>query len=188
MTTFYLWRHPKPNAAKYRCIGQTDLTVNRRKSKRLANKISRFARRHHLPKVIWVSPLLRSRLVGECLAARGFVCHIDPRLMEIDFGDWDGKFWQNIDKAQIDAWCADFANFAPDNGENLTEFFARIEDFIASFDNEKSPETTSPKLIVGHSGWITAATMIANDQAVPTDAATWSKAVSYNELRVLKIK
>jgi len=187
MTTLYLWRHPKPNAAKYRCIGQTDLTVNRRKIKRLANKIAQFVRQHHLPKVIWVSPLQRSRLVGECLAARGFVCHIDPRLMEIDFGDWDGKTWDNIDKAQIDAWCADFANFAPDHGESLTEFFARIKDWLASFD-EKSPEKTLPKLIVGHSGWITAATMIAKHQVVPTDPTNWSKAVSYNELRVLEIK
>jgi len=186
MTTLYLWRHPKPNAAKYRCIGQTDLTVNRRKIKRLANKIAQFVRRHQLPKVIWVSPLLRSRLVGECLADCGFVCHIDPRLMEIDFGDWDGKFWQSIDKAQIDAWCADFANFAPDNGESLTEFFARIKDWLASFD-ETSPEKTLPKLIVGHSGWITAATMMANNQAVPTDPANWSKAISYNELRVLEL-
>lgn len=186
MTTLYLWRHPKPNAAKYRCIGQTDLTVNRRKIKRLANKIARFARCHQLPKVIWVSPLQRSRLVGECLVARGFICHVDSRLMEISFGNWDGKHWDDIDKAQIDAWCADFANFAFDNGESLTEFFTRVKDWLASFD-EKSPEKTSPKLIVGHSGWITAATMIANHQAVPTDPANWSKAIGYNELRVLEI-
>lgn len=183
MTTFYLWRHPKPIAAQNRCIGQTDLMVNRRKIKRLANRIFRFVRRHQLPKVIWVSPLLRSRQVGACLAARGFDCYVDSRLAEINFGDWDGKYWDNIDKGQIDAWCADFANFAPNNGESLTAFFARIKDFIASFDNEEN----LPKLIVGHSGWITAATMIANHQAVPTDAATWSKAVNYNELRVLEI-
>lgn len=183
MTTFYLWRHPKPISATYRCIGQTDLTVNRHKIKRLANKIERVVRRQQLPKVIWVSPLLRSRQVGACLAARGFDCHIDPRLMEINFGDWDGKCWQDIDKAQIDDWCADFAHFAPNNGESLTAFFERIKDWLASLDHENTP-----KLIVGHSGWITAATMIANNQAVPTDPAKWSKGISYNELRVLNVK
>jgi len=29
--------------------------------------------------------------------------------------------------------------------------------------------------------------MMANNQAVPTDPANWSKAISYNELRVLEL-
>ena len=48
----YIWRHPKPIEAKGLCIGQTDIAVDVRKIKRLANKIERFVRLHQLPKVI----------------------------------------------------------------------------------------------------------------------------------------
>ena len=40
----HIWRHPKPIAAKDLCFGQTDLAVDRRKLKRLANRIDRFAK------------------------------------------------------------------------------------------------------------------------------------------------
>ncbi|MDN5664596.1 MAG: hypothetical protein L0G41_00040 [Psychrobacter sp.] len=62
--TLYIWRHPKPMATDGRCIGQSDVAVDKRKLKRLAHRIERFVRRHQLPKVIWVSPLQRSLKVG----------------------------------------------------------------------------------------------------------------------------
>ena len=76
----YIWRHPKPIAANGFCIGQTDISVDKRKIKRLANKIQRFVRFHQLPKVIWVSPLQRSLKVGEILAPHGFQYHVAPEL------------------------------------------------------------------------------------------------------------
>ncbi|MEJ6068102.1 histidine phosphatase family protein, partial [Psychrobacter sp. 16-Bac2893] len=87
----YIWRHPKPVTAGGLCIGQTDVEVDKRKLKRLANKIQRFVRLQQLPKVIWVSPLQRSLKVGEILAQRGFECRVAPELAEIHFGDWDGQ-------------------------------------------------------------------------------------------------
>ncbi len=79
---FHIWRHPKPVAANGFCIGQTDISVDKRKVKRLANKIQRFVRLHQLPKVIWVSPLQRSLKVGEILAQHGFQCNIAPALAQ----------------------------------------------------------------------------------------------------------
>ena len=115
---FHIWRHPKPIAANRFCIGQTDINVDKRKVKRLANKIQRFVRLHQLPKVIWVSPLQRSLKVGEILAQHGFQCNIAPALAEIDFGKWDGQPWAQIPKQQIDDWCDNFADFAPNGGES----------------------------------------------------------------------
>ncbi|WP_243443300.1 histidine phosphatase family protein [Psychrobacter sp. JCM 18903] len=66
----YIWRHPKPMNTEGICIGQTDIGVDKRKLKRLANKIERFVRLHHSPKTIWVSPLQRSLKVGQILAQR----------------------------------------------------------------------------------------------------------------------
>ena len=172
----YIWRHPKPLSTDGLCIGQTDVNVNRRKLKRLANKIQRFVRLHQLPKMIWVSPLQRSLKVGQILAQRGFQYQVAPELAEIHFGEWDGKFWQQIEKQAIDEWCDNFANFSPANGESLQQLFNRAEIWL---DKIAVEQVNTPVLAIGHAGWINAAKMIATDQAVPNLAINWPRSVAY---------
>ncbi|WP_406621519.1 histidine phosphatase family protein [Psychrobacter arcticus] len=43
------------------------------------------------------------------LAQRGFRYKVAPELAEINFGEWEGKSWQQIEKQQIDQWCENFA-------------------------------------------------------------------------------
>lgn len=176
--TLYIWRHPKPIAAEGICIGQTDLLVDRRKLKRLAHRIERFTRLHQLPKVIWVSPLQRSLKVGQLLAQRGFQCRVAPELAEIDFGEWDGRPWEQITKQEIDDWCDNFAYFAPKQGESLQQLFNRVESWLNKVLVEKNNTSI---LAVGHAGWITAAKMIDAGHDVPRIAADWSRPVDYRE-------
>ena len=173
----YIWRHPKPITADGLCIGQTDVEVDKRKLKRLANKIQRFVRLQQLPKVIWVSPLQRSLKVGEILAQRGFECRVAPKLAEIHFGDWDGQFWEQIEKQQIDEWCNNFAHFAPDYGESLQQLFNRAESWLDKIAVEQKDH---PVLAIGHAGWINAAKMIATGQEVPNLAINWPHSVAYS--------
>lgn len=178
----YIWRHPKPIEAKGLCIGQTDIAVDPRKLKRLANKVERFVRLHQLPKVIWVSPLQRSLIVGRILAQRGFQYHIAPELAEIDFGIWDGRSWEQIAKQEIDDWCNDFAYFAPTDGESLHQLFTRTEDWLNSRVIEKNTDANStPILAIGHAGWISTAKMIADGKSVPRATSEWSHSVNYLE-------
>lgn len=176
----YIWRHPKPILAKGKCIGQTDIAVDKRKLKRLANKIERFVRLHQLPKVIWVSPLQRSLGVGQILAQRGFQYKIASELAEIDFGVWDGRPWEQIAKTEIDEWCQDFAHFAPDNGENLQQVFVRVESWLRARAIEHSSEIDNkPILAVGHAGWINAANIIVAKKTIPKIASEWPQSVNY---------
>lgn len=175
----YIWRHPKPIAVAGLCFGQTDVAVDQRKLKRLAHQIQRYVRLHQLPKVIWVSPLQRSLKVGQLLAEQGFSCHIAPELIEIDFGAWESRPWTQIAKQDIDAWCDDFADFAPDKGESLRQFFARIDGWMARHTSD------TPILAVGHSGWINAALMIAAGRDVPQTAADWPRSVGYGALSII---
>ncbi|WP_201528253.1 histidine phosphatase family protein [Psychrobacter frigidicola] len=184
----YIWRHPKPLTAVGICFGQTDMTVDSRKLKRLANQIQRFARLHQLPKVIWVSPLQRSLKVGQLLALQGFECHVAPELIEIDFGDWENRPWEQIAKQEIDEWCNDFAHFAPDNGESLQQFFIRVEGWLRAHIAEQVTNTIAvPILAVGHAGWINAAKMIDAGQKVPQVAADWPRSVAYGEVSILEL-
>ncbi|MDN5566517.1 MAG: histidine phosphatase family protein, partial [Psychrobacter sp.] len=170
--TLYAWRHPKPLAAYGVCLGQTDMAVDARKLKRLAHQIQRYARVHQLPKVIWVSPLQRSQKVGRLLTQFGFECHTATELSELNFGAWDGLYWTQIAKHEIDAWCDNFATFAPDNGESLQQLFNRVEGWLTARALENSAI-----LAVGHAGWINAAKMITNGQEVPNRAIDWPRAV-----------
>ncbi len=133
----YIWRHPKPKQVQGLCFGQSEVAVDRRKLKRLAHQIQRFVRVNQLPKQIWVSPLQRSQQVGEYLAAQGFECYVDDRLLETHFGAWEGKPWSQISKEDIDNWCDNFADFAPTGGESLRQLFQRVAAWI---EQQKQPQ------------------------------------------------
>ena len=176
----YIWRHPKPMNTEGFCIGQTDVKVDKRKIKRLANKIERFVRIKQLPKIIWLSPLQRSLKVGEILSQRGFHCQVSPELSEINFGEWDGQLWEQIEKEEINDWCNNFANFAPNNGESLQQLFNRVKEWLnARIFEEGGKIESTPILVVGHAGWINAAKIIASSQNIPKIAAEWPRSVNY---------
>ncbi|WP_296403256.1 histidine phosphatase family protein [Psychrobacter sp.] len=184
----YIWRHPRPKQSHGLCYGQSDIEVDRRKLKRLAHQILRFVRSNQLPRQIWVSPLQRSKQVGQYLVAQGFECYIDDRLVETDFGVWEGKPWSDIDKKEIDNWCEKFADFAPVEGESLSQLFARVEAWIDLQKQMQAESDSEDKivLVVGHAGWINTAKLISNGKPVPTKPIHWPRAVEYNELTFLE--
>jgi len=94
----WFWRHPRAEGAEGRCIGVTDLPVDRRRAKRLAHRIRRVARRERLPRVIHTSDLQRAAAVGRWLRRWGWRHVVDARLREMDFGDWDGLHWSMIER------------------------------------------------------------------------------------------
>jgi alpha-ribazole phosphatase len=172
---FHIWRHPRPQHVQGRCIGHTDVAVDPRKSKRLAYRIGTWARLHGLPKVIVTSPLQRGADVGRWLARWGWVHHTDARLMELNFGAWDGKCWDSIQKTAIDAWCADFPHHAPGGGEAVAALLKRCAAFMT-----EHARASSITCAVGHAGWISAAQWLQKSSGAP-EAATWPAAVRYGE-------
>lgn len=176
--TLYIWRHPKPVKVQGLCLGHTDAPVQARKLRRLANQIQGFARKNRLPNMIYTSPLQRAAGVGRLLAQQGWQWQVTPALAEIHFGSWDGRPWSDISKEEIDAWCADFAGFAPRGGESLQQLFARAKSWL----DQLPPE---PVLAVGHAGWINAARLIANGQAAPAQPAHWPRSVAYRQRVVI---
>ena len=145
-----MWRHPRPQGAAGRCIGRTDLAVDRRKAKRLAHRIRQAARRHGWPRVIHSSHLQRCADVGRVLRGWGWRHHIDAAWAEMDFGAWEGLPWSQIPPAEVDAWCQDFAHHAPGGGESLAAFTQRLLDLLQRCGHE--PGQALPLLVVGHAG------------------------------------
>lgn len=175
----WLWRHPRATGAAGRCIGQTDLPVDRRRAKRLAQRIRRAARLHHLPRVVWTSPLRRCADVGRWLARWGWQHRVDARLLELDFGRWDGQPWAAIAHADVAAWEADFAHHAPGGGEALAALVARCRDFAAA-----RAAAGAPLLVVAHAGWMQAS---ACADPLALQAATWPSAPRHGSLRRISL-
>jgi alpha-ribazole phosphatase len=155
-----------------RCIGRTDLPLDRRKAKRLAHRIRQAARRHHWPRIIHTSPLQRCAAVGRQLRRWGWRHHVDAALLEMDFGAWDGRHWADIAHADIDAWCADFAQHAPGGGESLQAMAARVSAWCAA-------PGLAPRLIVAHAGWMLLCRWMAQHRGLPDQAAQWPAPPAY---------
>lgn len=114
----YLIRHPRPALADGICYGQLDVDAE--------NPLPLAARlRALLPPATAVvsSPLRRARALAEALQPQA---EVDERLMEIAFGDWEGRRWSEIDRHLLDAWAADPLHFAPPGGESAAGLQMRV--------------------------------------------------------------
>ncbi len=174
-----VWRHPRPKEVAGRCIGRTDVRVDRRKARRLAHRIRRWARQHGAARVVLTSSLQRAASVGRVLAGWGWQHRIDVRLNEMDFGEWDGRPWDAIGADAVGAWCEAFADHAPGGGESVSRLLSRCGSLLAELH-----AAASPPCVVGHAGWISAAQWLQGSDSQPPGAADWPGAVSYSS-RVL---
>lgn len=176
---FAVWRHPQPHGVQGRCIGRTDVPVDRRKAKHLAHRVRHWARQHGAARVVLTSNLQRAASVGRVLAGWGWQHRIDSRLNEMNFGRWDGLPWDRIGADAVDMWCSDFATHQPGGGESVAELLARCSAFLAE------PQANAPCCIVGHAGWIGAAQwLLSADDRVPS-ATEWPAAARYASLVLL---
>lgn len=119
----HLIRHPKPMVAPGICYGRLDLAVEN-----AAVVATRLRAELPVGLPVWSSPLRRCRDLAELLLPRPV---IDERLVEMNFGDWEGRAWEAIPRHELDAWAADVGGYAPPGGESPYELQQRALDFVA---------------------------------------------------------
>lgn len=122
-----LLRHGKtPLAGKYAGLTDVDLT---KEGEEQIRKSKPYLLKEKIDHVL-CSPLLRCRKSLELL--NFYVEYtIDPRLQEIDFGQWDGKSFSEVAKshpAEVAQWAEGGRNFCFPGGECLGDFIARLEE------------------------------------------------------------
>jgi probable phosphoglycerate mutase len=75
------------------------------------------------------SPLQRAQSTAAAIArAHGLTVDVDERLIELDYGEWDGSTFRDIPSVVWASWQQD-VTFAPPGGEALTDVTARVADF-----------------------------------------------------------
>ncbi|MGY6635178.1 MAG: alpha-ribazole phosphatase family protein [Alkalilacustris sp.] len=139
-----LLRHTRPAVADGVCYGRTDLDLG----PCFAAEAERLVA--DLPAVVDVvsSPLQRCRRLAEAIAgARGLPLRLDARLIEMDFGRWEGVAWSDIPRSELDAWAADLLHARPHGGETVAELAARAMAVLKAL--EQGPR---PVLAVTHAG------------------------------------
>lgn len=125
------------------------------------------------PMPVYCSPAPRCRYLAEYL---GLQPRYDARLLEMDFGDWEGRAWSEIPRAKSDAWAADFVHYAPPNGENYVALQARVVDFLQDLQSGDDAHAA----IISHAGVIRAC--LAHLQNIPLEQSFARIAVGYGDI------
>ena len=100
------------------------------------------------PARVLSSPLVRARQTAAAIAgAHGLTVTVDERLVELDYGDWDGTPLADVPASAWAEWRADPA-FAPPGGESLVAVSARMisfcRDVLAGGDDVVAVSHVSP--------------------------------------------
>lgn len=140
-----LVRHTTPDIAKGICYGQSDLDVVATFDQEAQSIVSKLKKYNF--DSMYSSSLQRCKKLARKI---GKDFSFDDRLLELNFGDWELKPWDNIPKEEINPWMEDFVNQTPKNGESYVELHNRTTSFIEEI--LKTPYDTV--LIVTHAGVI----------------------------------
>ena len=133
--TLILIRHPQTVLPAGICYGRMDVPLVGWKSAcafHLALRQDGGRRFAFPPYECWSSPAVRCTDVARAIgSAYGIEVHTDPRLLELDFGDWEGVAWSDVPRAELDCWAGDVVGFAPPNGESGASLIERVTAFHA---------------------------------------------------------
>jgi alpha-ribazole phosphatase len=174
-----LIRHGATVAWPGTCIGHTDVPL----SADGAGAIQSVADQWNITSVGSPARILSSDLQRAHGSALPFAARFelsvetDARLREMNFGDWDGREWNEIDAAdgaRLRAWTDCWMEASPPNGERVADLVTRAAEVL---DELRRTEPHNTILIVTHAGWIRAALTLLLDKPVlamidwPTDHA-----------------
>lgn len=128
----WLVRHAAPQIAPGRCYGRLDVPAEPEATRQAARALApalpaRLAAVHH-------STLQRCEQLALVLQGLrpDLTLQPDARLVEMDFGRWEGRPWDAIARAEIDAWAAQLPRHAPGGGEALADMLARVAEALAA--------------------------------------------------------
>lgn len=144
----YLVRHTETVCEKGVCYGQSDIGLAEPFEAIFKNILSQLPQEA----IIFSSPLQRCVILAEYIQniIKTISFKKDNRLMEMNFGDWEMKNWNDIPPQQLNPWMEDFVNIAASNGESFVELHERVGSFLA----EIPKEINTPIIIVAHAGII----------------------------------
>ncbi|EGI76350.1 histidine phosphatase family protein [Hylemonella gracilis] len=121
----WLVRHAPPLIAPGVCYGASDVEADAERTAACAAQLAL-----ELPRGLTVhsSPLRRCLQLAQALCALrpDLQLRQDPRLREMDFGQWEGVRWDDIPRAAYEAWTADFGTERFGGQESVNDVLSRV--------------------------------------------------------------
>lgn len=115
----------------------------------------------------YCSPLQRTRETSSLLSLElsAIANHpvpvesIDSRLVELNFGDWEGMTWDEVHRdyeQSLNLWGEDWVNRSPPNGETFAEQVHRCQQWLDDWGRGLESSANSSAMVVAHGGSIRA--------------------------------
>ena len=167
MKPLWLVRHAQPLVAPGVCYGALDVPADEIATQEVARRLA-----DALPgsATVITSPLQRCEQLTQAL--RGLrpdlAYKTDARLMEMDFGHWEGQRWDAIARTELDGWTAAFSTWRCGGAESVGDFMARVG---AAWDETLA--LNEPVVWITHAGVIRAATLLAQGLRQIDAASQW---------------
>ncbi|QJC56020.1 Putative phosphoserine phosphatase 2 [Polaromonas vacuolata] len=163
----YLIRHALPLIKSGVCYGATDMAADAESTQQSANTLAK-----ELPPGIKLvcSPMQRCRQLAQSLIKQRpelKLC-IDERLVEMNFGVWEGQRWDKIARTDLDAWTANFRYWRCGGAESVDDILRRVG--AAVNETRTNNQTTA---WITHAGVIRATNLILSGQADIKSASEW---------------
>jgi len=143
----WLVRHTPVNLPDGYCYGRADIELSpdwRAHFARTRRKIPALALRGA---AVYSSPLRRCLDLASSLSES---VRTDSRLIELDFGRWELRRWEDIPVAEIEAWSRDIYAGAPPGGETLRALHQRSAEFLRALVDD----ACEMAIVVTHGGVI----------------------------------
>ncbi len=149
MKTIYLLRHTTPDIDLDVCYGQMNVNVKaenfKSESKRIFDLLRAFPSINS-PR-IYSSPLKRCKVLANALPFDKEVL-VDDRLIELDFGKWEGVPWKEIPKTELDIWMEAFPEMQAPGGES----YRQMQERVLRFWREVLDGGEDAYIVVAHGG------------------------------------
>lgn len=161
-----LIRHAPP-LVEGLCAGRSDFAVQptRESADRALEALTAASLR---PSGVVSSPSRRCHDLARELARRlELPLALDARLCELDFGEWEGRAWDEIasaDRERYERWMACWRSDAPPGGESITALEQRVGAWL-------NDEVSVSRVAVTHAGVIRAVRVLR-------EGVTWEAAFS----------
>ncbi|MGJ3700263.1 histidine phosphatase family protein [Variovorax sp. AFSI2.2] len=178
----WLVRHAETDAAPGLCYGRADVGVPAGASLAVAHAVV-----SGIPEGIALvhSPLRRCAELAQAIGTLrpDLVMRADARLVEMDFGAWEGRPWSSIARTEFDAWTCNFAEGLPGgHGESTARFLQRTG---AAFDDWRV--SGQDAVWVTHAGVMRAVQLLHRGVRRVDDATQWPSApIDYGACQLIE--
>lgn len=136
-------------------IGHTDPPLSERGRDQIEGLLATAGER---PSRLVTSDLRRARASAEILASHWNLAPVvDARLRELDFGEWEGRTWRELEREDPDRlgrWMRDWTSTPAPGGESFAELVARVSGWLEQRDWSGGGEGST--VVVAHAGSIRA--------------------------------